>query len=211
MQYNGLIEKFRTHLAQLGYSKGSLRTMPDCITEFFSIVPNKKLHQLSIKDIEVYYAYLQNRPYKSNHKNKYRQGDTISESYAYSHITALKTFFNWLEVTGQLRYNPISAMKFKKPVNNERQPLGKAETGELFTAAATLEETALLHVFYSCGLRKTEGKDLNINDINFKQKLLYVREGKFKKRRVVPITAKVAAALEKYCRQHRSKIGRAHV
>jgi integrase/recombinase XerD len=206
MQYYALIEKFKTHLTQLGYSKGSLQTMPNCVTEFFSIVPNKKLHQLSIKDIEVYYTYLQNRPYKSNHKNKYYQGNTISESYAYSHITALKLFFNWLEITEQLRYNPISAMKFKKPVNNERQPLSKAETEELFTAAITAEETALLHIFYSCGLRKTEGKDLNINDINFKQKLLYVREGKFKKRRVIPITAKVAAALEKYYQQHRSKI-----
>jgi integrase/recombinase XerD len=209
MQYYDLIEKFKTHLTQLGYSKGSLRTMPNCITEFFSIISSKKLHQLSIKDIEIYYTYLQNRPYKSNHKNKYQHGNTISESYVYSHITALKLFFNWLEITEQLRYNPISAMKFKKPINNERQPLSKAETEELFTAAITVEETALLHIFYSCGLRKTEGKDLNINDINFKQKLLYVREGKFKKRRVIPITAKVAAALEKYYQQHRSKINTA--
>ncbi len=206
MQYYELIEKFKTHLTQLGYSKGSLLTMPNCVSDFFAIHPNKKVNQITIKEITVFYEYLQNRPYKTKHKNKYHTGNTLSESYVYSHITALRLFFNWLEITGQLRYNPISAMKFKKPINNERQPLSKVETEELFAAAATLEETALLHIFYSCGLRKTEGKDLNINDINFKQKLLYVREGKFKKRRVIPITAKVAAALEKYYQQHRSKI-----
>jgi integrase/recombinase XerD len=206
MQYYELIKKFKTQLTQLGYSKGSLQSIPSCVEEFFSIISSKKLRQLSIKDIELYYTYLQNRPYKSNHKNKYQQGNTISESYVYSHITALKLFFNWLEITGQLRYNPISAMKFKKPINKERQPLSKSEMAELFTAATTVEETALLHIFYSCGLRKTEGEDLNINDINFKQQLLYVREGKFKKRRVIPITEKVKKELEKYYQQHRSKI-----
>lgn len=206
MDYCELVEKFKIHLTQLGYSKGSVRTIPNCVTEFFSSIAGKKIHQLRIKDMELYYTHLQNRPYKNNRKNKYRQGHTISESYAYSHITALRLFFNWLEITGQLRYNPISAMKFKKPVSNEREPLSKAETAELFAAATTLEEAALLHVFYSCGLRKTEGEDLNITDINFKQKLLYVREGKFKKRRVIPITAKVTAVLEKYYNQQRSKI-----
>lgn len=206
MQQYELIEKFILYLTQLGYSKGSLRTIPAFVQEFFSVIAGKKLRQISMKDIEIFYVYLQNRPYKNNHKNRYNQGNTLSESYVYGYISALKLFFNWLEITGQLLYNPISSMKFKKPVYNERQPLSKEETASLFAAAVTIEEIAVLHIFYSCGLRKTEGEDLNISDISFKQKLLYVREGKFKKRRVIPITAKVAADLEKYYHSYRSKL-----
>jgi integrase/recombinase XerD len=114
------------------------------------------------------------------------------------YVYALKTFFTWLEVTEQTDYNPISGMKFKRPKQNIREPLSKEEIKELFEAATTLKQRALLHIFYSCGLRRSEGEALNINDVHFKNQLLYVREGKGAKRRVVPMTEKVSTALEDY-------------
>jgi integrase/recombinase XerD len=111
---------------------------------------------------------------------------------------ALKTFFSWLEITEQIDYNPISGMKFKRAKQNVREPLTTDEIKQLFAAATSLKETALLHIFYSCGLRRSEGEALNINDIHFKQQLLYVREGKGAKRRVVPITERVSNELEDY-------------
>lgn len=44
---------------------------------------------------------------------------------------------------------------------------------------------------------------LNIHDIHFKEQLLYVREGKGAKRRVIPLTGKVTADLETYYLQDR--------
>lgn len=116
----------------------------------------------------------------------------------YHYTYALKTFFAWLEVTGQADYNPISGMRLKKVVRNTRQPLTTGQVNELFTVATTLKETAMLHIFYSCGLRKSEGEALNIHDIHFREQLLYVRDGKGAKRRVVPMTKKVTADLENY-------------
>ncbi len=94
-------------------------------------------------------------------------------------------------------------MKFKRAKQNVREPLSKEEIQQLFTTATSLKETALLHVFYSCGLRRSEGEALNINDIHFKQQLLYVREGKGAKRRVVPVTERVSKELEDYYLQER--------
>lgn len=89
-------------------------------------------------------------------------------------------------------------MKFKRPKQNVKEPLAIEEIQQLLTAATTLKQQAILHLFYSCGLRRSEGEALNINDIHFKQQLLYVREGKGAKRRVVPMTEKVAKELEDY-------------
>ncbi|MBA2746944.1 MAG: tyrosine-type recombinase/integrase, partial [Flavisolibacter sp.] len=47
-------------------------------------------------------------------------------------------------------------------------------------------------------LRRSEGEALNIIDVHFKQQLLYVREGKGAKRRVVPVTERVSKELEEY-------------
>ena len=51
---------------------------------------------------------------------------------------------------------------------------------------------------YGCGLRRSEAQDLNIKDVNFEQKLLFVRKGKGKKRRVIPLTEAIAKDLKDY-------------
>ena len=52
---------------------------------------------------------------------------------------------------------------------------------------------------YGCGLRRTEVELLTIKDINFEQKLLFVRKGKGKKRRVIPLTEAIVKDLKEYC------------
>ena len=61
-----------------------------------------------------------------------------------------------------------------------------------------MQYKVILHLFYSCGLRRTEAQLLNIRDVHFRDQLLYVREGKGNKRRVIPMTAKVTTDLENY-------------
>ena len=106
------------------------------------------------------------------------------------YVYALRTFFTWLEVTEGLDYNPISGLKFRRPRQNVREPLTTEEVQALFTAATTLKQRALLHLFYSCGLRRSEGEALNKADVHFRDGLLYVREGKGAKRRVIPMPQK---------------------
>ena len=53
-------------------------------------------------------------------------------------------------------------------------------------------------LFYGCGLRRAEAEKLNLDDIDTEAGLLYVREGKGRKRRVVPMSEKVKTDLENY-------------
>lgn len=189
--YNGIKEKFKQHIQQLGYSKSSVNMLPNCVVEFLQYSNINEPKEASQEHIKVFYEYLQNRKHK-------RKETTLSESFINHNIYSLKVFFNWLEETNQIKYNPISNLKFKRPKPNTREPLTQEEIKELFAATENSKEIAILHLFYSCGLRRTEAENINTTDIHFTKNLLYVREGKGAKRRVIPITEKVKKELEQY-------------
>ena len=191
-----IIQSFKQYLHSVGYSDSTQKMLPTLVKEFIQHQIITDISYIEQQKVSLFLEYLQTRPLKL------RSG-ALSEMMISHYVYALKTFFSWCEVTEQIDYNPISGMKFKRPKQNVREPLSLEEITQLFTAVINLKQQAILHLFYSCGLRRSEGEALNINDIHFKQQLLYVREGKGAKRRVIPITAKVTAALEEYYLQER--------
>jgi integrase/recombinase XerD len=191
-----ILQSFKNYLYQVGYGETVQKSMPVLVREFIEQQGITDISFIEQKKVAAFYLYLQTRPLQ-------RRSGALSEAMIYHYVFALKTFFSWAEVTEQIDYNPISGMKFKKPKHNAREPLSTEEINQLFRAASTLKETALLHIFYSCGLRRSEGEDLSINDVHFKQQLLYVREGKGARRRVVPFTERVSKDLEDYYLQER--------
>ena len=195
-----ITQDFKNYLQQLGYSKGSCYMLPRCAKEFLEYCSETPLKELTQEHIQQFYQWLHIRP------NKLKKSGGLSETMIHHFIFSLKVFFNWLEATGQIQHNPISAMKFKRPEPNPREPLEQEEIHQIFQAANTLRETALLHLFYSCGLRRSEAVALNISDIHFKQQLLYVRAGKGAKRRVIPMTTKVVQKLEHYYLDERTQV-----
>ncbi len=186
-----VVANFKSYLQNMGYGKGTCRMLHDCVTDFLAH-SGKEPRDTGPKEIESFHRYLQARP------NKLRAGG-LSERYIHHHLYALRTFFNWLEETGEIKENPISVMKFKRPERNTRQPLTQSEIKQLFESCRNQKETALLHLSYSCGLRRGEAVALDTRDIHFKQQVLYVRDGKGAKRRAVPMTRKVAGELEIHC------------
>jgi site-specific recombinase XerD len=195
------IKDFRNYLVQLGYSKSSCYMLPECVKDFLRQVAEPIIENITTYHIEQFYEWLQTRPHK-------RKEGGLSEQYINHHIYALKVFFNWLEQTGQIQYNPISVMKFKSPKGNPREPLSQQEIKLLFEVTESLKENAILHLFYSCGLRRSEGEALNIQDIHFKKQILYVREGKGAKRRAVPMTERVTKELESYYLNERTTLSK---
>lgn len=171
--------------------------LPECVSNLLNH-SKKEPHHITPNEIQHFYHYLQTRP------NKLKAG-ALSEQYINHHLYALRTFFNWLEENGEIAENPISTMKFKSPERNQRQPLTQSEINQLFASCKDPKETALLHLFYSCGLRSSEGTALDRKDVHFQKQILYVREGKGAKRRAVPMTRKVAEELETYSQTTDSK------
>lgn len=195
MEILGIIQGFRAHLERLGYSQSTVLMLPNCLHEFLRFT-SKSTREITPKDINNYYKYLETRP------NKRRPGG-LSESMINHHIFSLKLFFSYQMEIGFLSENPISGMTFKRPESKPRDILTLAEIHQVYDVAKTAKERAILGLFYGCGLRRNEGEELDFRDISFKKQILYVRSGKGGKRRAVPMSERVKKDLYNYLEKSR--------
>lgn len=191
-----IIQSFNNYLYQVGYSEGTRQMLPALVGEFLRQQQITDISYIEQEKVKSFYEWLQVRPLK-------KRAGALSDMMIQHYVYALKTFFSWAEVTGLIDYNPISGMKFRRAAKNTREPLSIQEITRLFESAGTLKERVVLHLFYSCGLRRSEGEALNTSDIHYREQLLYVREGKGARRRVVPLTERVATDMQAYYLQDR--------
>lgn len=188
------LKGFTTYLYTLGYNKNSIYSLPNYVKEFFFQLEEKNIYHIediTAKHIQEHYNYLCERP-------NFRRGGTLSGSSVKSHIYAIRLFLDWQQVSGELTINPISSLIFPGVTTNQREILSQEEIKELYKVAETLKDKAILALFYGCGLRRNEAEQLDIKDIHFSKQLLYIREGKGKKRRVIPMNKHITEDLENY-------------
>jgi len=199
-EYRELLQDFSLYVERVGYNKGSQTALPSCVREFFYWLEQKGINQLeniTPQHIRKHYDYLTERP-------NYTRPGGLSDSQINHHMYALKTFIKHQEEIGKISSNPFGVLSFPKVQSPPRQVLTLEEIKTLYQVAENMRDQAALSLFYGCGLRRSEAIKLNIIDINFKGQLLYVREGKGKKRRVVPLTEQVKTDLQNYYQYERS-------
>lgn len=76
--------------------------------------------------------------------------------------------------------------------------LNRQELRELFNAPQLLKQRIVLSLVYSAGLRGQEVINLKISDIDFERMTIHIRQTKYKKDRIVPLSPKMAIGLKKY-------------
>lgn len=76
--------------------------------------------------------------------------------------------------------------------------LNRSELKELFAAPKLLKQRIVLSLIYSAGLRGQEVINLKISDIDFERHTIHIRQSKYKKDRIVPLSPTMAIGLKKY-------------
>jgi site-specific recombinase XerD len=76
--------------------------------------------------------------------------------------------------------------------------LNRRELKELFCAPKLLKQRIVLTLIYSAGLRGSEAINLKISDIDFERMTIHIRQTKYKKDRIVPLSPTMAKGLKKY-------------
>jgi integrase/recombinase XerD len=104
---------------------------------------------------------------------------------------------------GKITVNPMSTLTFASPTTKPRQILTQKEIKTVFEACVTYRERAVLTFCYGLGLRRSEAVNMNLEDVNFTTQLAFVREGKGKKRRVIPMNETVIKNLKIYLESER--------
>jgi integrase/recombinase XerD len=134
---------------------------------------------------------------------------SLSAAYINKHITTLRLLGKYLLLSGQVTFT-IAPGLFK--TTGTVSFLSTGEIQALYNAATYEEnqynqrDTAMLSLFYGCGLRASEGEALNVSDLLFEKDLVYVRKGKNYRERYVPMSGQVMHDLKAYIHDQRGEL-----
>jgi integrase/recombinase XerD len=141
-------------------------------------------------------------------------GHRLRASTRHGALISLRVFFRWLERHGRILADPARDLPLPKvPQSLPRGVLSTKEV-ERVLAVPDVETTtglrarAILEVLYSTGIRNQELRNLELDDLNFADGLVTVREGKGRKDRVVPIGRSAQSFLKRYLDETRPVLKR---
>ena len=127
-------------------------------------------------------------------------------------FSALRSFYKYLVLRQGLARNPVSEVQLPKPERKLPVVLSRSQIEELLglplhtehragtPAWLPLRDAAILELFYSCGLRVSELRSLEVGDVDFLGESLRVK-GKGSKERLIPIGGPALSALQRYQRE----------
>lgn len=127
-------------------------------------------------------------------------------------LAPLKTWFKWLAREHHILYNPASELTLPRPPKQlPRSILTVAEVEAVLAqadpgSAPGLRDRAMLETLYSTGLRRMELPGLAVYDVELARGIVFVRQGKGRRDRVIPIGQRACAWLERYLRQARPQL-----
>lgn len=196
IEYRRLQLGFKEWLATLEYAASTVYGLPRMVQEFLCWLEHHKqteIKNITQNQVDTFLEYFKNRPNE-------RFAGGLSTRHINKQIVALQQFFNYLKLTKQA--NIIISIKQVKEEPVERIFLTKEEIDHLYNATDDtligVRDRAMLAIYYGCGLRKSEGLELEVSDILFDRRLLYVRKTKNRYERYVPIQSKCLKDLENY-------------
>jgi len=199
-----LIQSFEKWLQTLGYAGSTVYASARYVNDFFFYLKTSETNAIEAIQPETvinYHKHLQTRPHKT------RTG-ALSQNYITSNINALKRFSRYLQQTGK----PFFEVAIKTQPDKEppKTILSREEIKQLYKACANdtlgIRDRAMLSIYYGCGLRRSEGVNLDVKDVLLKEKFVFVRAGKGNRERYVPMGGAVREDLEQYIYVAREKI-----
>jgi len=209
-----LKQAFQEWLDIQGYAYSTVQCLPSHIQELLFNLEQKGIYNIKQLNQECILNHYQNLKARAN--QRYPGG--LSNAHLNKHIQAIKKFTTYLHLTKNTAIN-TSNLKRENTIHSINY-LSLKEVRALFEASYQLpdimpnlpskvldaiqaRDRAMLAIFYGCGLRRNEGVQLNINDIDFDKALLHVKKGKNYKQRIVPISKKNLHYLVQYVYDHR--------
>lgn len=124
-------------------------------------------------------------------------------------LHSLQAWFRWLTRNNHIAANPAADLELPRPPRRQlRQPLSVQEMEQALSSLdaddpVKLRDRAMFEVLYSTGLRRAELVKLTVFDIDTRNGTVFVRQGKGRKDRFVPIGERALLWLKRYCEEVR--------
>lgn len=195
--YRLLQASYKKWLETLGYSGSAVAQYPALIHELLVYLEDEQIgdiNKVTGRAIEHFYRVWKMRKSAVT-------GRGLSVSYRNGMVSALSCFLKYLD---QAHGHLVSVvLKREQEESGRRRVLSVAEIESLYAACDGSipfgqRDLAMLSVYYGCGLRKAEGINLHVADLELENALLMVRKGKGNKGRTVPVTGKNLEYMKRY-------------
>lgn len=183
------LQGFRAYLTSRRYSANTVRVYTEALSIFFRFTGSMELGQLSHADvIQFNNAYILKHAYSASFQNQV--------------VNAIKLYFK------TQRNLEMKVELIQRPKREKRLPnvFSKAEVKAILGAPANIKHRTMLSLIYACGLRRGELINLRLQDVHWDRNLLFLRQAKGKKDRVLPIGAKIIEMLRDYQKAYTTKI-----
>lgn len=114
-------------------------------------------------------------------------------------LSALKSYYNYLYNEEIIERNPGSKIKYlRKEPPKLKNILPQDEIFKILDKIDDVRDRALLETLYSTGIRESELSALNIQDIDFENKLITIIKAKNRKYRIIPISDEALKWIKAY-------------
>lgn len=132
--------------------------------------------------------------------NRYRRG--LGGASLQRELSAIRSFFDFLLKERIMAQNPARAVRAPKAAKRLPRTLDVDQMNGLLEASPVTEhdirDLSMWELFYSSGLRLSELVQLNSEDIDLQEGLVFIREGKGKKSRVLPVGRCACEAVKRW-------------
>lgn len=199
--------KYNETMLLRGYSDSTLNRRESDIRRFIGWCDDRSLdhpNQITKPILERYQRYLF---YYRQERNDRPLSPTSQNHY----LTSVKQYFKWMTQQNYLLYNPASELLIIKPNASLPIVLSIEEIERLMqqpdmSKSEGIRDRAILELFYSTGIRRTELLSLKLQHISLSQKTVYIHQGKGKKDRLIPVGECALHWIKRYLTETRDQL-----
>ena len=210
--YDMVTDKYAVWLGTIGYCNSFVKSCKYNVVLFFDWLEERKkyitISQITDNDINNYFDYVQVRPHSLY--NRLLSPETVNKMFLaidklleflhqYGMDTAPFPKYKRIKTDKQERIDKIDVLT-QEEVKTLYNSIGNAYCDLPFVErqAKRYELKLILTLYYGCGLRCSEGFNLQMQDIDFNKRTVFVEQGKNYKDRIVPMSAGVYRELQDY-------------
>lgn len=201
--YGDYLELYANHLESKNNSPNTIDQYIAELKRFSNFLETKRIngiHEIETIHIDLYQAKLMKENKSTSVKKK---------------ISVLRGFFKYMVTRKYLKENPMAALETVKVKDSDRKKKENLTVEEALRLIESTEKNSiptmklrnkvLMMAFLFFGIRVSELCSLKVEDISFKNKTIYILDGKGGKNREVPLFDELTADFKEYLKQKKTK------
>lgn len=199
---------FSQYLRKLGYKEKTIKNHGKKIMRFFDYITEIEsivdLRDVNEKVLNNFLTWLNEKVSERTHK-------LLAAGTKKELFSVTKLLFRGLYLEELILVNPMQNIVYKpRGGSKQREILSEDEMNRFLDGIdeekpCGIRDRAIFELMYSSGLRAGDIVNLNVEDVDFETRMVLLKEGKFSKDRVVPVSKVAVAFLKIYLEARRRK------